>query len=292
MKIALIGLGEVGRVFAEDLTGHELVAWDTAFASISSTAWRNGVDLGIVMAANAADAVRGADVAICAVTAANDLAAADAGAAGIGSAHTWFFDLNSASPGQKTAAFDTVQAAGGRYVEAALMSPIGPKRLASPFLLGGPNAEAFLPVAAELGMASATVFSDIVGKAAATKLCRSVIVKGLESLLGESLLAARRYGVEREVLDSLSNILPPADWEHIARYFISRSLEHGTRRAEEMEEAADTVGQVGIDPVMASAAVLRQRWAAPRRDALGDDLTTMIDRMLADVPDPRAGSTA
>ena len=94
-----------------------------------------------------------------------------------------------------------------------------------------------------------TVASDEIGRAAATKLCRSVVVKGLESLLTESLLAARVHGVEREVLDSLPNILPPADWEAVAGYFISRSLQHGARRAEEMEEAAATVAEAGHRPV-------------------------------------------
>lgn len=287
MRIALIGLGEVGRVFAEALD-HDVVAWDIAFDDATSRAARNASELEIARAAGAADAVGGADVAICAVTAANDLAAATASAPGLIAAGTWFFDLNSASPGQKQDASDVVEAAGGRYVEAALMSAIGPRRLASPFLLGGPHAEAFLPVAAQLGLTDASVFSDVVGRAAATKLCRSVVVKGMETLLTESLTAARRYGVEREVLESLSNILPPADWAAVAAYFVSRSLEHGARRAEEMDEAAATVAQAGIDPLMARATAGRQRWAADRADAVDSDLLTMIDRLLADIPDPRS----
>jgi len=286
MRIALVGLGEVGRVFAEDLSGHDLIAWDTAFADRSSAASRNAADLGIVSALSAAEAVASADLVVCAVTAANDLLAAEDVANGLDSP-AWFFDLNSSSPAQKQAAGRVVRASGGRYVEAALMSPIGPKRLGSPFLLGGPDANDFLPVAQAIGMSEATVFSQEIGAAAATQLCRSVIVKGLESLLSESLLAARRYGVEREVIDSLPNILPPADWEAIAQYFISRSLVHGARRSEEMQEAADTVAQVGVEPLMASAAVKRQAWAAGHRSALDDDLNAMLDGILSTTPDPR-----
>ena len=134
-----------------------------------------------------------------------------------------------------------------------------------------------------------TVVSDSVGRAAATKLCRSVVVKGLESLLAESLLTARRFGVERDVLDSLPNILPPADWEAVAGYFISRSLQHGQRRSEEMEEAAATVSEAGIDPFMSLAAVQRQRWAAQFPDALEAGSTLgMVDAVLAalDKEDP------
>lgn len=278
MRIALIGLGEVGRIFSEDLdAAHELIAWDTAFSRADSKASRNARELGIATAASAAVAVDGADIAICAVTASNDLAAAESVCGGLAPG-AWFFDLNSSSPGQKNQAADAIHAAGGRYVEAALMAPIGPKRLASPFLLGGPNAAAFMAVAPLLCMHGASVVSDRVGVAAATKLCRSVIVKGLESLFGEALLAARTYGVERDVIDSLSNILPPADWEQVASYFVSRSLEHGVRRSEEMLEAARTVAEAGFTPRMSRAAAEHELWASQFADAFNPaDLTAMLD---------------
>jgi 3-hydroxyisobutyrate dehydrogenase-like beta-hydroxyacid dehydrogenase len=283
-RVALIGLGEVGRTFAEDLREagiRDLSAWDTAFADPSSRASRNVAELGIAAAGSAPAAVRGADLVVSAVTAAQCVAAAESVTAGIApDAH--FFDLNSSSPGHKQAAAAAIGAAGGRYVEAALMSPIGPRRLASPFLLGGPHAAEFAGSAAAYGITDVEVVSDEVGRAAATKLCRSVIVKGLESLLAESLLTARTFGVEREVLDSLPNILPPADWEAVAGYFISRSLQHGQRRSEEMEEAAATVAEAGVEPHMSLAAVQRQRWAAQFPEAVeAGSALGMVDAVLA-----------
>ena len=290
-RVALVGLGEVGRVFAEDLAASGpvvLVAWDVAFADPAGVASRNARELPVEAAASSTSAVRGADLVISAVTAARCEEAARDAAEGI-DAGAWFFDLNSSSPGQKQRAAAVIEQAGGRYVEAALMSPIWPRRLGSPFLLGGPSAADFAGAAGTWGFSDVTVFSATVGQAAATKLCRSVIVKGLESLLMESLLAARAFGVEQEVLDSLSNILPPADWEAVATYFVSRSLQHGERRAEEMAEAAATVRDAGVDPVMSLAAVRRQEWAATRRDALvteqGDvDLGATIDRIRGELP--------
>jgi len=252
MNIALIGLGEVGRIFAEDVPAYVTVsAFDTAAGDPQRPAHTNASELGIITSATAADAVQEAAVIISAVTASQDLIAAESVVNGIRQG-AFFFDLNSASPGQKQQAAAVIEAAGGRYVEAALMSPIGPRRLASPFLLGGPHTAAFLDVANSIGVSSASTFSDCVGVAAATKLCRSVIVKGLESLFGESLTAARHYGVEREVIDSLNNILPQADWEEVAGYFVSRSLQHGVRRSEEMREAARTVEEAGLTPRMAA----------------------------------------
>jgi 3-hydroxyisobutyrate dehydrogenase-like beta-hydroxyacid dehydrogenase len=162
------------------------------------------------------------------------------------------------------------------------MTPFPPKRIASPTLLGGPHAKDFLERARPLGVAM-TVASERVGVASVTKMCRSVIIKGLESLLSESMLSARRYGVENEVLASLSDLLPVGDWERLARYMISRSLEHGARRAEEMREAARTVREAGVVPLMSAACAERQDWAAAHKDALRDDLAGMLDALLKDI---------
>ncbi|UQX87427.1 DUF1932 domain-containing protein [Jatrophihabitans telluris] len=288
-RVLLLGLGEVGRILAEDLRTAgitDLTSWDTAFTDPRSSAARHLSGLGLTAASSAGEAAAGAELVISAVTAAQCVAAARSVLPQLGPG-AWFFDLNSSSPGHKQAAAAEIEGAGGRYVEAALMSPIGPKRLASPFLLGGRHAAEFAALAGDFGIVDTTVVSEEIGRAAATKLCRSVIVKGLESLLVESLLTARRFGVDRDVLDSLPNILPPADWEAVAGYFISRSLQHGRRRAEEMEEAAATVSEAGVDPYMSLAAVQRQRWAAgfPEAGQAGST-TAMVDALLHAIDHP------
>ncbi len=165
-------------------------------------------------------------------------------------------------------------------MEAAVMSPFAPKRIGSPMLLGGPHAAEFHRRAQALGF-KGEVFSDEVGPASATKMCRSVLIKGLEALLTESMLAARLYGVEATVLDSLSDLLPVGDWHKLARYMISRSLEHGTRRAEEMREVAHTVRDAGVEPLMSSATAKRQDWAAHYKSALSEPgLGELLDRIL------------
>jgi 3-hydroxyisobutyrate dehydrogenase-like beta-hydroxyacid dehydrogenase len=277
MRIALIGLGEVGRALAEDLAGHDLTAWDVKFSDSTSIPCRNASALGIELGSSAVAAITGAELVISAVTAANDLLAAEAVAPGIASG-AFFLDLNSASPGQKQASAAAIDGAGGRYVEAAVMSPIHPKRIASPMLLGGPHAGAFSEIAAPLGFAGIELFAAEVGKASATKMCRSVVIKGVEALLTESMLAARAYGVEDRVLATLSNLLPSDDWEKLAAYMISRALEHGERRAEEMREAARTVAETGIEPLMATATAARQDFSARFPQALaGGTVAGMVD---------------
>ena len=161
------------------------------------------------------------------------------------------------------------------------MAPIEPKMMASPILLGGPHADQFITVGSALGLTAATVFSDQVGPASATKMCRSVIIKGMEALFAESLVAARHYGVESDVVESLHNLLRVEDWQAQVHYMISRSIQHGTRRAEEMREVAGTIHDAGVEPLMSTACVSRQEWAAKfSRAQLKTELGDMLDEML------------
>jgi 3-hydroxyisobutyrate dehydrogenase-like beta-hydroxyacid dehydrogenase len=278
-RVALIGFGEVGQTLANDILRAgvpEIAAWDIAFAQAGSGPSIACARRPIRQASDALEAVRGAELVISAVTAAQDLDAAQAAAPGLAPS-AFFLDLNSCSPGQKQAAAAAIGEAGGRYVEAAVMSPIHPKGVASPMLLGGPYAKTFIAAANGLGFTGARAYSEIIGQAAATKLCRSVMIKGVEALLTESMLAARHYGVEQIVLDSLSDLLPLPDWNKTAQYMIARSLEHGARRAEEMREAARTVEEAGVAPLMSEAIARRQDWAADYKGALSPDLAAMLD---------------
>jgi len=282
-KIALIGLGEVGRTLAEDLIargGVELSAWDVKFADPQSPPSRALADLAVRKGSDAADAVRGAELAISAVTAAQTEAAAAAAAPGLDKAAV-YLDLNSASPGLKRAAAKLVEGQGAAYVEAAVMSPIGPKRIAAPMLLGGATAEPLLPRLQALGFAGARFYAPEVGRASAAKMSRSVIIKGMEALLAESLLTARSYGVEADVIASLNDLFPGPDWTKLSHYMITRSIEHGVRRAEEMREVARTVSEAGIEPHMSRATVARQEWAPQFAGLLErQDLLGLLDGML------------
>ena len=284
-RFALIGFGEVGQILGADLVkagAQPTGVYDVRFADPASAPSRAAA-APLLAANSAAQAVRGAQLVISAVTAANTLDAAQAACAGL-EPGAFFLDVNSASPGVKRQAAEAIAGAGGRYVEAAVMTSIPPKRIASPMLLGGPHAQAFLELAAPLGF-SAQVYSSDYGRASAVKMCRSVMVKGLEALFTESLLAARRLGVEDDVLASLHDTVA-TDWERLAGYMLTRTLKHGRRRAEEMREAARTVAEAGVAPLMASATAERQDLAADLGAGvdLRADLDDLLDAILAKLP--------
>ena len=273
--VAFIGFGEVGSILAADLLALgnlRITAYDTAFADPASKAGTNAADT--PRAASAAEAARDADLIISAVTAGSALEAVRS----LGALpHAPFvLDVNSVSPGTKREAAAAVEAAGGRYVEAAVMASVPPKRIATPILLGGPHAAAFKAAGDPFGM-DLTVYSEEIGRASAVKMCRSVMVKGLEALVTESMLAARRYGVEDDVLASLKDTIPHPDWPAFARYVISRPLIHGKRRAEEMREVARTVAEVGVDPILSTPIAERQDWSAGIGRALPKDVLARAD---------------
>jgi len=177
----------------------------------------------------------------------------------------WFLDFNSASPGAKQRAAALIDGSGGRYVEGAVMTSIPPYRIKVPLLLGGAGAQELAPQLVELGF-GAKVASEKLGVASAVKMCRSVMIKGMEAMVIESFTTARAYGVEDAVLASLKETFPGIDWEKQGAYCFQRVIEHGRRRAEEVREVAETVREIGLDPWSAQGTAERQAWVADLAD--------------------------
>ena len=265
MRIGLIGYGEVGKIFARALVERG-VAWVGAYDILLSDpgaapAMRAHADrAGVAALDTMATLLNRADAVISAVTASQTLAVATEAAAAIRPG-TWFLDVNSASPGTKSAASQIIDTASGRYVESAMMTSVPPYGISVPMLLGGPHAAEAARLLGPLGF-SMEVVSDDIGVASAIKMCRSVFIKGFESIVIESYTAARRYGVEAHVLASLAETFPTIDWEKQGAYLFSRVTQHGRRRAEEMREAAVTVREAGLEPHMAAASADRQDMVA------------------------------
>lgn len=294
MQIALIGYGEVGKILAEDLRerGLAVAMHDLKLRSEAGKALREHAQLcGVTVAADHGAAVQGAGLVISAVTASQAVPVAEAIAPSLPRG-AFVLDFNSASPGAKVRAAAIVNAAGGRYVEGAVMTSVPPYRIKVPLLLGGPDATALAPVLGDLGFV-AKVASPALGVASATKMCRSVMIKGLEAMVVEALTTARHYGVEDAVVASLKETFPSIDWDRQAAYFFQRVIEHGRRRSEEVREVAVTVQEAGLSAWSASGTADRQAWMADLADlgvfgqrgrngfARSDDWRTEADRILA-----------
>jgi 3-hydroxyisobutyrate dehydrogenase-like beta-hydroxyacid dehydrogenase len=199
------------------------------------------------------------DVIMSAVTADQALVAARQNAPYLTANHI-YADLNSISPGLKQSIARVIEASGARFAEIAMMAPVPPYGHKVPMLAGGDGAEDFVSKLAPFGI-SAEIVSREVGTAAATKMFRSIIVKGLEALLTECVLGASRYNADERVFASLAETFPGIDWKQLADYMVGRVVVHGERRAREMEEVAATLREIDIEPIMAEAIVRRMDWS-------------------------------
>jgi len=266
-RVGLVGYGEVGRILAEDLRaqGVAVSACDLKLDLGQGAALReHAAAQGVQLVATHAELAWAADFIISAVTASQAVPVAQACAPSLRRG-AWFLDFNSASPGAKQRAARLIDDAGGRYVEGAVMTSVPPYRIKVPLLLGGPHAAALQPHLNALGFA-AQVVSDQIGVASATKMCRSVMIKGLEAMVIESFTTARAYGVEDAVIASLHETFPGIDWEKQAAYFFQRVIEHGRRRSEEVREVAETVREIGLTPWSAEGTAERQAFIADLAD--------------------------
>jgi 3-hydroxyisobutyrate dehydrogenase-like beta-hydroxyacid dehydrogenase len=258
--VCFIGFGEAGQAIASGLreAGVErIAAWDTLFPRPEGGRLKDaGAAIGVHGAASAAEALRGAHIIVSAVTAADSVAAAQSVAPHL-NGKPFFLDINSVSPARKQETAKLL-GDGARYVDVAVLGPIHPARHQTPMLLAGADAAAVAPMLRALGM-RVTVGSVEIGAAAAIKMVRSVMIKGIEALTYECFLAAARAGVVEEVAASLKNNFPGLDWKKLIPYNLERMARHGERRAAEMEEVVAMLPELGVEPLMAAATVRRER---------------------------------
>jgi 3-hydroxyisobutyrate dehydrogenase-like beta-hydroxyacid dehydrogenase len=263
--VGFVGFGEAGSTLGGGLAAsgvERIVAFDIAAGDprlgpvIRERAQRTGTTLLDSPAALAASA----DVIFSTVTSSSALDAAAAIAPSLEPRHL-YADLNSVSPALKQEIGRVVGGTTARFVEVAVMAPVLPYGHRVPMLLGGPSAPLFAERMTPFGMRCEVVEGNI-GTAAAVKMCRSIVVKGLEALICECVLGASRYDASAYVFASLNESFPGLDWQKLADYMIGRVVVHGERRAREMEEVAETLRAIGVDPIMAEATARRQDWSA------------------------------
>ncbi|WP_119273563.1 NAD(P)-dependent oxidoreductase [Taklimakanibacter deserti] len=265
-RLCIIGFGEAGAIFGAALTSHvpvrsyDILQGTPAFTKKAAQFTGSGIEFAV----SAAEAAQGAQIVLSLVTAAASLDVAREAATYLKPGQI-FLDFNSVSPGTKKASAAVIERSGAAYVDGAIMAPVPSRALAVPILLAGSHAASVVNGLCGYGM-NLEVVADQVGIAAATKMCRSIIIKGIEALCSEAFLAARAHGVESRVLASLNDTFPGTDWNKYAGHQVGRSLVHGRRRAAEMREVATTVREAGLEPLMAMATALRQDWAADLSD--------------------------
>jgi 3-hydroxyisobutyrate dehydrogenase-like beta-hydroxyacid dehydrogenase len=255
-RVSVIGFGEAGAALAS--RGWRGYDRKTDFARLRNAKLADFADVGVEACSSAADALERADAVLSLVTADQALAVAENGGRSLPSGVLWF-DMNSVAPDTKRAAAHFVEAGGGRYVDVAVMAPVHPKRRAVPLLVSGQHAVVAAATLRTIGFLDVTTIDGPVGAASSIKMIRSVMVKGLEALTAECFLAAEAAGVRDAVAASLDASWRDECWAAKADYNLERMMEHGTRRAAEMEEVVRTLDALGTGSAMSRSTAERQR---------------------------------
>jgi 3-hydroxyisobutyrate dehydrogenase-like beta-hydroxyacid dehydrogenase len=272
MRIAFIGYGEVGQTFARQFLtrgGVEIAAYDILFDA--GPLAERAKQAGVAAAQNAAKAARDGDVIISAVTADAVLDVAREAQSYLKSGQ-YFFDINSASPNTKTRAAELVNKTGAHYIEGAMMAAVLTPGITVPILAGGPAAADLAQRMNALGMNIRAVAIEY-GRASAMKLCRSIVMKGLEVMTVECARAAAFWNVADEVFGSLEATYPGMGWAALAENSAERVSNHGLRRAAEMREAAGMLADMELNPALAAAIADAQERGAKGAHATNSDAT-------------------
>ncbi len=291
-SIAFLGFGEAARAFLDGWRSDTSfkarvcvydIKTDSPDPSVRAAKRADYVAANIIGASTAPEALTGAEAVFSVVTADQAHEAALAALPGLAKG-ALFFDCDSCAPQTKTRTAAEVDAAGGRYVDVAVMAPVHPRLHRTPLLISGPHAEAAAAALAALGM-SAKIHPGPVGAASAVKMIRSIMMKGLEALVCECVLAGRKAGVIETVLDSLDDTYPGFDWKKRSAYMLERVMTHGVRRAAEMREVALTVDLIGLRGEMSRASVHWEQTIGElglrSTEAEAADYRILADRILA-----------
>jgi 3-hydroxyisobutyrate dehydrogenase-like beta-hydroxyacid dehydrogenase len=169
-----------------------------------------------------------------------------------------YVDINATSPMTKEEV-DRVIAPVALFVDCAVMGPVPTYRHKVPVAVSGPGARRFCDTMTPYGMAI-TCMDAPAGSASASKMFRSIFMKGFVTLLIEMLTAAHRYGVEDDVLESVKETLTAGPLLEVINGLVGRGVIHSERREHEMDEVIATLDTLQVDAIMSKATKAKLHW--------------------------------
>lgn len=243
MKIAILGLGEAGSHFANDLAemGLEVSGWDPNLTRELHSA--------VHFAANNPEAVSEADIVFSV-----NLTAVSQGVARevlpFLKKGSLYCEMNTSAPTTKQAIEQILKPADIHFVDLAIMAPVPPKGIKVPLLASGGGAR-FLAEQLEPYYLNLRVLNDQAGDAAGRKLLRSIVYKGVAAIICEAMEAGQYFGLENYIRTQIKDIIGEDD-ELIDR-FVEGSRTHAERRIHEMEAVTSMLEQAGLSAIMSRA---------------------------------------
>jgi 3-hydroxyisobutyrate dehydrogenase-like beta-hydroxyacid dehydrogenase len=253
-RIGLIGLGEVGTIFARAFIEHgaELTAYDVLLSRPDGRELlaRRAGDCGIQLRP-LAETVENAEYVLSLVTTgvAREVAESCAGFLRPGQV---YLDLTSTSPGAKRRIRDVVQPTGAAFVEGAILGAVGATGVRSRILTCGEQGRQVAELFTSLGL-NVSFYSPEIGQASMFKMLRSIFSKGLEALLLELMLAGKRAGIEKDLWQDVVELMTRTPFDRTAANWIQTHALACDRRLHEMSQVVETLDELGVEPLMTTA---------------------------------------
>jgi len=246
MRIAVIGLGEAGRIYARGLAERG--------ATVTGFDVRPPADAlpGVAVAATAVDAVREAEVVLSLVGASGARAVADSVLPEL-AADAVLADLNTGAPADKLAIAEEAEAHGRLFADVAVLAPVPRAGAETPLITSGAGAEKLVERLRPLGV-PIEVVGERAGDAAGLKLLRSVFMKGLAGIVFESLSAASRSGAVDWMRGQITAELG-ARGEPLVQRLIEGTNQHAVRREHEMRDVKAYLESLGAHSWMTDGAI-------------------------------------
>ncbi len=260
-RLGLVGYGEIGSTLGAGLRGaglesvacYDKYAFDGPYADLIQARAR---EAGVTLVRSNGELAEASDLIFSVTPGSSSLESADAFAPVLTDRHT-FVDFASATPKIKKSVADKLASSGALLGDGSIEgTPL--QGYSMRMLSSGPAGERVRDLLVPWGM-QIEFTGPVLGTASGIKILRSVLIKGIEALTDEMLLAARQYGIDQVVLASASKTLA-RPWMDTVQSLTPSGAIHAKRRAEELEMSADAVADAGVEPIMARAVAARLRW--------------------------------
>ena len=285
MKVGFIGFGGAGYGLTQGLKQAGLADisfFDSLWASPphGDVIRRHAVETGAVCKESIDALIDAAEIIISCVTGSVALSVAEQVAACLTPRHL-FVDVNTASPKTMEAVGAVIQRAGAAFADVAMMGAIPAFLNRVPCLASGNGAERFKTAMEPYGM-DITCVGEIPGQASAIKMFRSIFMKGFLALLMEMLSATHQYQVDSVVLDSIAKTMQKNVFLETVRLQMAKGVISAERMSHEMEAVVDTLTEMGLPSVMASATREKLKWCSRMElgKHFGGEMPDSLDEVL------------
>ncbi len=239
--IAILGLGEAGSHFANDLAtmGIDVVGYDPNPV--------RRLNESIVLKASNAQAARAANIIFSANLSSVSIEIAQE-LSGVLKPHQFFCEMNTSGPEKKKAIAEILKPSGVKMIDLAIMAPVPPKGILTPLLASGEYAAEFLETVKPLNLDISALENSQIGDAATRKLLRSIVYKGIAAVVCEAMEAGQVFGMESYIRGQISSLIGGNN--DIIDRFVEGSRTHAKRRKDEMEAVIEMLEGQGINPIV------------------------------------------